>query len=72
MSKDINRKRVLDIIGEAWDKCPELRLGQLIVNSAARCSATPLFYTENMELAIAVEEFAKFIVTSKQSEAKTK
>ena len=55
------------MIGQAWDKCPELRLGQLIVNSAARCTVTPLFYAEDMELAVAVEEFVNWIVKNQQS-----
>jgi len=67
MSKDFSRNRVLELIGQAWDKCPELRLGQLIVNSAARCTVTPLFYAEDMELAVAVEEFVNWIVKNQQS-----
>lgn len=59
------REKILHQIERAWAKCPELRLGQLIVNAAARCSDVPLFYIEDESLAGCCEELAKIVSGSK-------
>lgn len=55
------REKILHQIERAWAKCPELRLGQLIVNAAARYSDVPLFYIEDESLAGCCEELAKIV-----------
>jgi len=55
------KSMMIETIFQAWIKCPDLRLGQLIVN-AIRASETaanvPLFYIEDDNLESAIVEFA--------------
>ena len=55
------KNMMIEAIFQSWIKCPDLRLGQLIVN-AIRASETapqvPLFYIEDCDLESAIVEFA--------------
>jgi hypothetical protein len=59
MTTKEERDQALEMIGKAWGTCPELRLGQLIVNAAARYSEVPLFYMESLNLAGCVAELCQ-------------
>ena len=52
---------MIETIFQAWIRCPDLRLGQLIVN-AIRASETaanvPLFYIEDDKLESAIVDFS--------------
>jgi hypothetical protein len=53
------KSQMIEAIYQSWLKCPDLRLGQLIVN-AIRSSETPpipLFYIEDDILESAIIEF---------------
>lgn len=53
--------RVLKTLGEAWKKCPELRLGQLLVNLAtiSQISGPDIFYVEDENLEQVLNKFIK-------------
>lgn len=54
---ETQRRGVLERIAQVWDRFPNLRLGQLLVN-AQGVGAENLFYIEDMELATRAEQFA--------------
>lgn len=56
-----DKNQMIDVILQSWIKCPELRLGQLIVNAIrfAENPNVPLFYIEDSELESAIIEFSK-------------
>jgi hypothetical protein len=53
------KSMMIEAIFQSWIRCPDLRLGQLIVD-AIRSSeiAAPLFYIEDDQLEAAILEFA--------------
>lgn len=55
--RDPNRiDPMLQAIAEAWKQCPDLRLGQLIVNAVnPGCPAPEVFYMEDDELVRRIE-----------------
>ena len=54
------KSMMIETIFQAWIKCPDLRLGQLIVNAirASETANVPLFYIEDDKLESAIVEFA--------------
>lgn len=54
-----NKKMMLQAILNSWVRCPELRLGQLIVNAirASETTNTPLFYIEDHDLESMIIDF---------------
>ena len=57
--RDPNRiESVLKRIGTMWSLCPDLRLGQLLVNSSIMSGGTSdIFYVEDEDLVKIVEKF---------------
>jgi hypothetical protein len=56
------KSMMIEAIFQSWIKCPDLRLGQLIVNalrSSETVKLTPLFYIEDYLLEEAIVEFAR-------------
>ena len=47
---------ILDELRKTWEKCPDLRLGQLIDNIVTR-SPSPLFYIEDEDMIRRIQEF---------------
>ena len=56
MRNETRIENVLDIIREAWEAAPELRLGQLLINILEIKTADELFYLEDRRL---VDRFAE-------------
>lgn len=58
-----NKRMMLQAILNSWAKCPELRLGQLIVSAirASEANTTPLFYIEDHDLESMIIDFANKI-----------
>lgn len=53
-----NRIRpLLDALAAAWEKCPDLRLGQLIENATFEGTNAPLFYIEDEALIKLIENY---------------
>lgn len=55
------KSMMIEAIFQSWIKCPDLRLGQLIVDairSAETAPQVPLFYMEDDKLESAIVEFA--------------
>jgi hypothetical protein len=54
------KSKMIESIFQSWLKCPELRLGQLIVGALRASDTTPipLFYVEDQVLEDAIVAFA--------------
>lgn len=63
MSTQEHKEKLIEAILNSWEKCPELRLGQLIVNSIrnTQLSNAPLFYINDHDLESMIIDFANRI-----------
>ena len=59
--RDKNRiKPFLEEIGKLWEKVPDWRFGQLIVNVLGTCKKDPWFYEEDEMLELWKEFFKEY------------
>ena len=59
--RDINRiKPFLEEIEKLWEKVPDWRFGQLIVNVLGTCKKDPFFYEEEEMLELWKEFFKEY------------
>ena len=59
--RDINRiKPFLEEIEKLWEKVPDWRFGQLIVNVLGTCKKDPFFYEEDEMLELWKEFFKEY------------
>ena len=69
------KRAVIERILAAWERAPEIRFGQLLVNAnnaSTSASAVALFYAEDEALAEAVERFAPRPATAEENFAALK
>lgn len=52
-------------IGEVWKRCPQLRLGQILVNTYG---TSDLFYTSDENLVTGIEQCAEKMIPLKTTE----
>ena len=50
-NKNVSKDELLQLIKARWEQYPELRLGQLLINS---CGKKDLFYVEDEELKLEI------------------
>jgi hypothetical protein len=58
-----HKSKMIEAIFNSWEKCPELRFGQLIVNAIrdSENANVPLFYIQDHDLESMIIDFANKI-----------
>jgi uncharacterized protein YihD (DUF1040 family) len=58
--------RILKLLREIWDECPDLRLGQMIYNATKASKNKDIFYLEDNDL----EDFLFFLLGTLKQQKK--
>lgn len=65
---DQEKEEVVRRVLNAWKSCPDLRLGQFLINATS--ASTELFYQEDYDLALACEDYVEWLFEGQENREK--